>query len=139
MEKCQSGFRARHSTESAPLKVSTDLLSVDSGKCAILILPDFSAAFDSVDHCVLLNCFQELVGIQGTALKWFASYLSGQVGGLSSCSSSHITCGVPPGSVLGPILYALYMFLEAPPSASTMSLFIVVRTTHKEVLFWYFS
>lgn len=77
MEKFQSGFRACHSTESALLKVSNDLLlSLDSGKCAIIILLDLSSAFDTVDHSILLNCLEHQVSIQGSALQWFASYLA---------------------------------------------------------------
>ena len=59
LERFQSGFRAHHSTESALLKVSNYLLlSVDSGDCAVLILLDFSSAFDTVDHNILIDRLQ---------------------------------------------------------------------------------
>lgn len=65
-----------HSTvESALVKVLNDsLLSVDCGNCAVLILLDLNAAFDTLHHGILFNCLQ-LFGIQGCALNWFASYL----------------------------------------------------------------
>lgn len=104
IEKFQSGFRACHSTEPALLKVSNDLLlSLDSGKCAILILLDLSSTFDTVDHTILLHRLEHQVSIQGSTLQWFASYLA------DFSSSAPITCGVPQGSILGPISFTLYM------------------------------
>ena len=72
LEKFQSGFRSRHSTESALLKVHNDIdLSVDA-KCPVVLgLLDLTAAFDTVDHSVLLSHLSNYVGIHGTALKWF--------------------------------------------------------------------
>lgn len=114
LEKFQSGFRSRHSTESALLKVHNDIArAVDTKSPVVLVLLDLSAAFDTVDHSVLLSRLCDYVGIRGTALKWFESYLSGRtfsvmVGDLSS-SSAPLSCGVPQGSILGPILFSLYM------------------------------
>ena len=114
LERFQSGFRAHHSTESALLKVSNDLLlSVDSGDCAVLILLDLSAAFDTVDHNILIDRLQCGVGVSGIALSWFSSYLSNRsfavnLGNFSSSSAS-LSCGVPQGSILGPILFSIYM------------------------------
>jgi len=76
LDKFQSGFRGGYSTESALLRVVNDLfLILDAGNHAALILLDLSAAFDTIDHQILLTRLRQLVGIQGTALNWFASYL----------------------------------------------------------------
>ncbi len=77
MDPFQSGFRSKHSTESALLRVVNDLLLfVDSGNCAVLVLLDLSAAFDTVDHCILLNRLKTEVGICDSALDWFESYFT---------------------------------------------------------------
>lgn len=114
LDKFQSGFRVHHCTESALLKVSNDLLlALDSGKSAILMLLDLSSAFDSVDHAALLNCLRDEVGIKGTALDWFSSYLSDRsvkvMIGNSSSPSAPLIYGVPQGSLLGAIIFCLYM------------------------------
>ena len=114
LDKFQSGFRKNHSTETALLRVSNDILmSADSGKCAVLVLLDLSAAFDTVDHCILLDRLSEWVGVSGSALDWFASYLRERsftvaVGPFKSDAAA-LPCGVPQGSVLAPLLFALYM------------------------------
>ena len=118
-DKFQSGFKPGHSTETALLKVFNDLiLTSDSGQPAVLVLLDLSAAFDTVDHRILLSRLEHLVGITGTALAWFKSYLadrsfSVQLGQFSS-PPAPLTCGVPQGSILGPLLFLLYMLPLGP-------------------------
>ncbi|KAF7642866.1 hypothetical protein LDENG_00249520, partial [Lucifuga dentata] len=76
-DKFQSGFRKKHSTESALLRVTNDILMrTDSGERTILLLLDLSAAFDTVDHGILIDRLRQCVGLGGTALQWFTSYLS---------------------------------------------------------------
>ena len=110
----QSGFRVGHSTESALLRVSNDILrGVDSGNRVVLLLLDLTAAFDTVDHNILIDRLRDQVGIQGLALKWFSSYLKDRTLSVSLgdyfSSIAPLVCGVPQGSILGPILFSLYM------------------------------
>ena len=73
----QSAYRSNHSTETAVLKVLSDiLLALDSGKLALLSLLDLSASFDSVDHDTMLQRLQMSYGLGGNVIAWFASYLS---------------------------------------------------------------
>lgn len=114
LEVFQSGFKALHSTESALLRVFNDVfLANDSGDCVIIVLLDLTAAFDTVDHNILISRLEQLVGIRSTALQWFRSYLaertfSVKLGEFVSSAAS-LQCGVPQGSVLGPLLFSLYL------------------------------
>ena len=71
----QSAYQPGYSTETALLKVVNDLLLViDEGKLSVLVLLDLPAAFDSIDHDILLHRLQHVFSIQGTVLSWFRSY-----------------------------------------------------------------
>ena len=85
------------------------LLALDSGDLALLTLLDQSAAFDTVDHVILLQRLKISYGISGPVLGWLTCYLSKfvQRGG-SRSKHSAVICGVPQGSVLGPIMFLLY-------------------------------
>ena len=87
-------------------------MAVDQGEVAALVLLDLSFAFDTVDHDILLRRLRSTYGFNGAVLKWFQSYLHGRSQyihhGSSRSASTCLFCGVPQGSVLGPILFILY-------------------------------
>ena len=110
----QSAYRPFHSTKSALLCVQNDILSsLNNKKAVTLVLLDLSAAFDTIDHEKLLHCLETRFGINGTALNWFRSYLSNRSQEVrinnSSSEKMYLNFGVPQGSVLGPILFTLYV------------------------------
>ncbi|MDF4386599.1 reverse transcriptase family protein [Vibrio parahaemolyticus] len=113
-EEFQSGFRVHHSTETALVKITNDLLiASDKGLVSVLVLLDLSAAFDTIDHQILLQRLDHLIGLKGSALSWFKSYLSDRFQFVDvrneSSLRTKVCFGVPQGSVLGPILFTLYM------------------------------
>ncbi len=112
MDAKQSGFRSGHSTETALLSVTEALrVAKANSKSSVFILLDLSAAFDTVNHQILLSTLSSL-GITGIPLRWFESYLTGRsfrVAWGGEVSKAHqLVTGVPQGSVLGPLLFSTY-------------------------------
>ena len=111
--KYQFGFREGYSTNLAMTYLIDDLVtSLNKQNCVLGLFLDFSKAFDTVNHDIL---FQKLshYGIRGPALDWFRSYLGDrfqftEYNGVQS-EKERIRCGVPQGSVLGPLLFLLYI------------------------------
>ena len=113
LEQHQSAYRKNHSTETAVLSVLDGLLTkADEKLVSLVTLLDLSAAFDTLDHSVLLHRLESTFGIHGTALSWFRSYLTERFQSVTVddkvSSPSLLVCGVPQGSVLGPVLFTLY-------------------------------
>ena len=112
-EPLQSAYRTSHSTETALLKVSNDiLLALDKRQCVYLVLLDLSAAFDTIDHTVFLSHLEKENGVTADALEWMSSYLSGrqQCVSINSTLSDNIDLhfGFPQGSQIGPFGFKLY-------------------------------
>ena len=118
MDPHQCAYRRGHSCEFALVRVLNDCFcSIDRGEVTVLVLLDLSSAFDTVDHSILIESLASLE-IVSDALLWFSHYLK-------DCSQSvmvgsavsppvHLLFGVPQGSVLGPLLFAVYMIGIGP-------------------------
>ena len=109
----QSAYRRHHSTQTALLRVLSDIYAAaDRQEVTLLGLLDLSAAFDHVDHDILLRHLRQSFGISGTALAWIESFLRGRTQQVAYAGSLSVAvlllCGEPQGSVLGPILFLLY-------------------------------
>ena len=113
-EHLQSAYKPGHSTETALVKVQNDILtSIDQHGVVILVMLDLSAAFDTIDHDILFSRMENTLGITGQALAWFKSYLSGRTLRIKIDKSfselQDILWSVPQGSVLGPMLFLIYL------------------------------
>ena len=109
----QSAYRKNFSCETAIIKITNDILwSMESKKITSLTYIDLSAAFDTVDHGILLNVLQNKFGISGKALSWFKSYLQPRFCRVNihdaNSEDKELKFLVPQGSCAGPVLYSAY-------------------------------
>ena len=109
----QSGFRQSYSTNTCLIHLTDYIkLQSDKGNLTGMVLLDLQKAFDTVDHCILINKLQAL-GFDTCSREWFRSYLTNRkqlvdiAGTLSPFQN--VTCGVPQGSILGPLLFLVYV------------------------------
>ena len=111
--KYQFGLREKHSTKLALILLLDKITSaIENNEFTVAVFLDLSKAFDMVNHSILLSKL-EYYGVTGLALDWFASYLSSrkQFVSYNDHDSSHldIVCGVPQGSILGPLLFLIFV------------------------------
>ena len=109
----QSGFRSLHSTATALLEATDNwAFNIDKGNVNAVIFLDLKKAFDTVDHSILLSKLKAY-GVGSNSFNWFKSYLDNRMqkcfvnGSLSD--SQPLTCGIPQGTILGPLLFLLYI------------------------------
>ena len=114
----QSAYRPNHSTETALLKVTNDiLLNMNDKRVTLLLLLDLSVAFDTFDHDTLLHGLQFTFGVNGKVLSWFLSYLSGR--SLQNSSCIVVFLKVP--------VWARYYLLSIRANSSRLSIIIFLR------------
>ena len=112
-EPLQSAYKRHHGTETALLKIQSDLLlAMDDHKASLVVFLDLSAAFDIIDHTILVNRLRNDYRLSGKALDWLESYLTDRYQSVhikdNSSEYTKLNFGVPQGSVLGPLLFSYY-------------------------------
>ena len=111
--KYQSGFRPKHSTDTCLSLLNDKILNgFDNGNLTGMILIDLQKAFDTIDHTLFLEKL-ECLGFSRSAIKWYQSYLTNRTFFVNVekelSEVGHLTCGVPQGSILGPLIFLMYV------------------------------
>ena len=136
----QSAYRPGFSTETALLHIFNNLSDIcGKGNCAVMVGLDLSAAFDTINHQLLLERLKSDFGIDGLAFSWLQSYLSNRTQyvklGNHSSSPVELLAGVPQGSVLGPLLLTTYTYTPVQHNSWLRSIFPSIRRWHKSLLY----
>ena len=116
MPTMQSAYKKHHSTETTLLRVTNDTLrTTDCRQHVVLVLLDLTAAFDTIDHTILVERLESYFGFSKLTLRWFRSYLENRqqsiIIGDQVFTPRALHYGVPQGSILGPLLSTLYIAL----------------------------
>ena len=110
----QSAYPKNNSTENALLRVLNDILTtLDHRQDVVLVMLDLLAGFDTLDHNILVSRLRCHFGFSDIVLQWFSSYLRGRtqsvIIGETTSNPRSVDFGVPQGSILGPLLFSLYV------------------------------
>ena len=110
----QSAYRKHHSTETTLLRMTNDILrKIDRRQDVVLVLLDLSVAFDTIDHVILVERLESYFGFSKLTLNWFRSYLENRRQSITTgdqvSNPRALRYGVAQGSILGPLLFTLYI------------------------------
>ncbi len=113
-EDYQSAYRTGHSTETALLKVKSDILrELDNNRVVLMVMLDLTAAFDTINHNILINRLHTTFNVSDAPLNWFKSYMTSRSSRvcIDNCFSDYVelSCGTPQGSIMGPLQFTLYI------------------------------